>query len=141
MLRFDKMTVKAQEACRKRKEMAARHENQQIEPVHLLAALVAQTDGVVPPLLARLGVRSEALTQDIEREIGRLPKVQGFAQQHMGRPLNDVLERRVQGSGQISRTSTFPRSIFFWQSPAQDRDPAGQLLKRQGARTKQFCRP
>ena len=51
-------------------EIAARHENQQIEPVHLLAALVAQRDGVVPPLLARLGIRSELLTQDIEREIG-----------------------------------------------------------------------
>src|SRR5881397_3740805 len=78
MLRFEKMTVKAQEA-------AAQHENQQIEPIHLLAALVTQADGVVPPLLARLGVRTETLSQEIEREIGRLPKVQGFAQQHMGR--------------------------------------------------------
>src|ERR1700739_722352 len=92
MLRFDKMTVKAQEALQGAQEVAARHENQQIEPIHLLAALVAQTDGVVPPLLARLGIRSEALTQEIEREIGRLPKVQGFAQQHMGKPLNGVLE-------------------------------------------------
>ena len=92
MLRFEKMTVKAQEAVQAAQEVAARHENQQIEPMHLLAALVAQADGVVPPLLARLGVRPEALSQEIEREIGRLPKVQGFAQQHMGRPLNDVLE-------------------------------------------------
>src|SRR5438445_3117681 len=93
MLRFEKMTLKAQEAVQAAQEVAARHENQQIEPIHLLAALVAQADGVVPPLLARLGVRPEALSQEIEREIGRLPKVQGFAQQHMGRPLNDILER------------------------------------------------
>src|SRR5436190_21866566 len=93
MLRFEKMTVKAQEAVQSAQEVAARHENQQIEPVHLLAALVAQADGVVLPLLSRLGVRSEALMQEIEREIGRLPKVQGFAQQHMGRALNEVLER------------------------------------------------
>src|SRR5437870_3975068 len=95
MLRFEKMTVKAQEAVQSAQEVAARHENQQIEPVHLLAALVAQADGVVPPLLARLGARSEALSQEIAREIGRLPKVQGFAQQHMGRALNEVLERAV----------------------------------------------
>jgi len=69
MLRFDKMTVKAQEALQQANDVAARHENQQIEPVHLLEALVSQTDGVVPPLLARLGIRSEALTQEIEREI------------------------------------------------------------------------
>ena len=55
MIRFEKMTVKAQEALQSAQEVAARHENQQIEPIHLLAALVAQTDGVVPPLLARLG--------------------------------------------------------------------------------------
>src|SRR5438552_15138697 len=53
MLRFEKMTVKAQEAVQSAQEVAARHENQQIEPVHLLAALVTQADGVVPPLLAR----------------------------------------------------------------------------------------
>ena len=54
MLRFDKMTLKAQEALQHANDVAARHENQQIEPVHLLDALVSQTDGVVPPLLARL---------------------------------------------------------------------------------------
>ena len=93
MLRFEKMTVKAQEAVQSAQEVAARQENQQIEPLHLLAALVTQADGVVSQLLARLGVRSEALSQEIDREIARLPKVQGFAQQHMGRSLNDVLER------------------------------------------------
>src|SRR5713226_8726693 len=92
MLRFEKMTVKAQEAVQSAQEVAARHENQQVEPMHLLAAMVAQADGVVSPLLARLGIRSELLSQEIEREIGRLPKVTGFGQQHLGRPLNDVLE-------------------------------------------------
>src|SRR5712671_5011571 len=93
MLRFEKMTVKAQEALQSAQEVAARHENQQIEPVHLLSALVTQADGVVSPLLARLGIRSEQLTQEIEREIAHLPRVTGFAQQHMGKALNDVLER------------------------------------------------
>ena len=78
MLRFEKMTVKAQEAVQKAQEIAASHENQQIEPIHLLAALVSQPDGVVPPLLARLGIRAESLSQEIEREIGRLPRVTGF---------------------------------------------------------------
>src|SRR5947199_9322528 len=105
MLRFEKMTVKAQEAVQSAQEVAARHENQQIEPVHLLAALVTQADGVVPPLLARLGVPNEALSQAIEREIGRLPKVQGFAQQHMGRALNDVLEGACKEAGSFNDES------------------------------------
>ena len=60
MLRFEKLTVKAQEAVQSAQEVAARHENQQIEPVHLLAAMVAQQDGVVSPLLARLGIRTRS---------------------------------------------------------------------------------
>ncbi len=132
MLRFEKMTVKAQEAIQSAQEVAARHENQQIEPMHLLAALVAQADGVVPPLLARLGVRSEVLTPEIERELGRLPKVQGFAQQHMGRALNTVLERAFKEADSFKDEYVSTEHLFL-AIAAQDRDPAGQLLKRQGA--------
>ncbi len=132
MLRFEKMTVKAQEAVQSAQEVAARRENQQIEPVHLLAALVAQADGVVPPLLARLGVRTEALSQEIDREIGRLPKVHGFAQQHMGRPLNEVLERAFKEADSFKDEYVSTEHLFL-AIAVQDRDPAGHLLKRQGA--------
>jgi ATP-dependent Clp protease ATP-binding subunit ClpB len=132
MLRFDKMTVKAQEALQHANDVAARHENQQIEPVHLLEALVSQTDGVVPPLLARLGIRPEALTQEIEREIARLPKVQGFAQQHMGKPLNNVLERAFDEAERFKDEYVSTEHLFLALA-GEERDPAGQLLKRQGA--------
>jgi ATP-dependent Clp protease ATP-binding subunit ClpB len=132
MLRFEKMTVKAQEALQSAQEVAGRHENQQIEPVHLLAALVAQPDGVVSPLLARLGIRSEALTHDLEREMGRLPKVTGFAQQSMGRALNDVLERAFTEAESFKDEYVSTEHMFL-AIAGQDRDPAGQLLKKQGA--------
>jgi ATP-dependent Clp protease ATP-binding subunit ClpB len=132
MLRFDKMTVKAQEALQQANDVAAPHENQQIEPVHLLEALVSQTDGVVPPLLARLGIRSEALTQEIEREIARLPKVQGFAQQHLGKPLNSVLERAFAEAERFKDEYVSTEHLFLALA-GEERDPAGQLLKRQGA--------
>jgi ATP-dependent Clp protease ATP-binding subunit ClpB len=132
MVRFDKMTVKAQEALQHANDVAARHENQQIEPVHLLEALVSQTDGVVPPLLARLGIRSEALTPEIEREIARLPKVQGFAQQHLGKPLNNVLERAFDEAERFKDEYLSTEHLFLALA-GEERDPAGQLLKRQGA--------
>jgi ATP-dependent Clp protease ATP-binding subunit ClpA len=47
MIRFDKLTLKAQEAIQSAQEIAARHDHQQIEPLHLLGALVAQQDGIV----------------------------------------------------------------------------------------------
>jgi ATP-dependent Clp protease ATP-binding subunit ClpB len=132
MLRFDKMTVKAQEAITQAQEVAARHENQAIEPLHLLAALVQQQDGVVPPLLARLGIRSELLSQDLEREINRLPKVQGFSQQHMGRALNQVLERSFDEAEKFKDEYVSTEHLFL-AIAGEDRDPAGKLLQKHGA--------
>ncbi|HWT88236.1 MAG TPA: AAA family ATPase, partial [Candidatus Angelobacter sp.] len=132
MLRFDKMTVKAQEALQESQEIAARHEQQEIAPLHLLSALVAQADGVVPSLLTRLGVRAEALAGDIERELGRLPKVQGFSQQTMGRALNDVLEQAFKEADRFKDEYVSTEHMFL-AIAGKDRDPAGQLLKKQGA--------
>lgn len=132
MVRFEKLTVKAQDALQAAQEVAAAHQNQQIEPVHLLSALAAQPDGVVPPLLARLGIRGEILSQDIEREIERLPEVSGFTQQHMSRTLNDVLERAFTEAERFKDEYVSTEHIFLAIS-ASDRDPAGQLLKKHGA--------
>src|ERR1700692_3944798 len=92
MIRFDKLTLKAQEAVQSAQEIAARHDNQQSEPLHLLGALVAQHDGIVPPLLSRLGVRPETLAGEVEAALGRLPKVTGVAQQQLSPASNKVLE-------------------------------------------------
>ncbi len=132
MLRFDKMTVKAQEALQQAQEIASRHENQSVEPIHLLQALVEQQDGVVPSLLARLGIRAEMLAQDNEREIGRLPKVQGFAQQNLGRALNDVLESSFDEATKFKDEYVSTEHLFLAIAGA-DRDPAGKLLKKHGA--------
>jgi ATP-dependent Clp protease ATP-binding subunit ClpB len=132
MLRFEKMTVKAQEALQSAQDIAATRENQAIEPVHLLSALVGQADGVVSPLLARLGIRPELLNQELDREIGRLPRVTGFAQQNMSRALNDVLERALKEAENFKDEYVSTEHMFL-AIAGQDRDPAGQLLKKQGA--------
>src|SRR6476620_3847709 len=132
MLRFEKMTVKAQEALQSAQEIAARHENQQNEPVHLLAAMVAQTDGVVLPLLTRLGIRKEALNSDVERELGRLPRVHGFSEQRLSRALNDTLERAFKEADNFKDEYVSTEHMFL-AIASQDRDPAGQLLKKNGA--------
>ena len=132
MLRFDKMTVKAQEAIQESQEIAARHENQAIEPLHLLVALVEQKDGVVPPLLARLGIRNELLMQDMDREISRLPKVQGFGQHNMSRALNDVLERSFDEAQKFKDEYVSTEHLFLAIAAAES-DPAGRLLKKHGA--------
>ena len=92
-LRFDKLTVKAQEALQAAQEFGAQSGQQQIEPIHLLWALLAQNDGVVPPLLSKLGVSPDSLVSEIDRAVAQLPKVSGVSQNFLGQATNDVLSR------------------------------------------------
>src|SRR2546422_278171 len=132
MIRFDKLTVKAQEALQAAQEIAARHDQQQIEPVHLLAALVEQSDGVVPPLLARLGVRAEVLAGDIEAQLARLPKVTGISQQHLSPATNRVLEEAFNEAGKFKDEYVSTEHLLL-AIAGLDRDPAAEILKRHGA--------
>jgi ATP-dependent Clp protease ATP-binding subunit ClpA len=90
--RFDKLTVKAQEAVQAAQALADREGHQQLEPEHLLLALVEQEDGVVGALLAKLGARPDAIRRDIQAEIRRLPKVSGASGQYMGPRLKAVFD-------------------------------------------------
>ncbi len=132
MIRFDKLTVKAQEALQAAQEIAGRHDQQQIEPVHLLAALVEQSDGVVPPLLARLGVRAEVLAGDIEAQLARLPKVTGISQQHLSPATNRVLEEAFNEAGKFKDEYVSTEHLLL-AIAGLDRDPAAEILKRHGA--------
>jgi len=73
----DKLTIKAQEALKGAQEIAQRNANQELDAEHLLAALLAQSDSLVPPLLQKLGVPLPAISAAVDQEIGRKVKVQG----------------------------------------------------------------
>jgi ATP-dependent Clp protease ATP-binding subunit ClpB len=132
MLRFDKLTVKGQEALQAAQEMGARSGQQQIEPIHLLWALTTQGDGVVPPLLEKLGVSPATLTSEIEKQIERLPKVSGGAEQSLSRASNSVLEKAFDEAERLKDEYVSTEHILLAIAGA-DRDPASQLLVRHGA--------
>src|SRR5258708_8320956 len=77
MLRQDRFTVKAQEAIQQSQEFAAESEHQQVTPLHLLHALVSQSDGVVQPVLEKLKVSPDAVLTEAERALKALPQVKG----------------------------------------------------------------
>ncbi len=131
MIRFDKFTVKAQEAVQAAQDIAARHDQQQIEPIHLLGALVEQRDGIVPPLMARLGVRPEALSGEIEAQLARLPKVTGASQRHLSSAASAVLERAF-GEAEKFKDEYVSAEHLFLAIAAQEGDAASQLLSRHG---------
>src|SRR5262249_26249261 len=76
-MRLDKLTVKAQEAVQAAQSLADQHNHQAIEPEHVLLALLQQQEGIVGPLLAKLGARSDNVLRQVEAELGKLPKVRG----------------------------------------------------------------
>src|SRR5262249_60882304 len=90
--RFDKLTVKAQEAVQAAQALADRESHQQVEPEHLLAALLQQQDGIVGPLLGKLGVRVDAVRREADAEIARLPMVTGGGGQYVSQRLRAVLD-------------------------------------------------
>ncbi len=132
MIRFDKLTVKAQEALQAAQELGSREGQQQIEPLHLLWALVAQGDGVVPPLLEKLGVSPTALASEAEKAIARLPKVSGAGQQYLSEASNRVLERAFDEAKSLKDEYVSTEHILL-AIAAESKDPAGQLLTRKGA--------
>src|SRR5690242_20647121 len=132
MLRYDKLTVKAQEALQEAQDIAAKAGQQQIEPLHMLAALVGQHDGVVPPLLNRLGVRPESLEAEITAQLARLPKVSGVSQQHLGNASNEALEAAFEEAEKFKDEYVSAEHILL-AIAAKSKDPAGQLLARHGA--------
>src|ERR1700738_1507653 len=132
MFRFDKLTLKAQEAVQAAQGIGARHDHQQIEPLHLLAALVTQTDGIVPPLLSRLGVRPETLAGEIEAAFARFPKVTGVAQQQLSQASNKVLEGAFVEAQQFKDEYVSAEHILLAISTIR-KDAAAELLARHGA--------
>ena len=132
MLRMDKLTVKAQEALQAAQEIAGRQGQQQVEPLHLLWALIAQGDGVVPPLLEKLGAAPARLAGEVEKQIERLPKVSGVADQYLSKASNAVLERAFDEAQRLKDEYVSTEHILLGIAAA-DRDPAGQLLVRNGA--------
>ena len=92
-MRLDKLTVKAQEAVQSAQSLADRGDHQGIEPEHLLLALLQQQEGVVGPLLAKLGARPDTIAAQVQAELGRLPKVSGGGRQYLSGRLEATLNR------------------------------------------------
>ncbi len=90
---FEKLTVKAQEAVQAAQRLAEKNNNQKVLPLHLLQALLNETDGIVQPLIQKIGANQQQLAQILEGEISRLPKISGSSVQvSASKELMDTLD-------------------------------------------------
>jgi len=94
-MRLDKFTIKAQEALQEAQGIAEKHEHQQIEPEHLLIALLQQNDGVVPQIFQKIGVSIPATLTQLEEALKKIPKVYGVdsGQVYISPRLKKILDK------------------------------------------------
>jgi ATP-dependent Clp protease ATP-binding subunit ClpB len=91
-MRFDKLTIKAQEAITRAQELAQQKDHAEVLPLHLLAGLITETDGVVVPLLQKLGVQIPRVQQIVLDELERRPHAAG-TQVGINRVTNDIFNQ------------------------------------------------
>jgi len=132
-IRWDKLTVKAQEAIQRANELASEHGNPELQPAHILAALVEDKEGIVPPVLEKIGVGAQAILHETYQEIDRLPKVSGGATQaSLSQSANQLLERAFKEAGNFKDEYVSTEHLLLAITQLK-RDPAQEILARHGA--------
>ncbi len=134
-MRFDKFTTKFQQAVSDAQSIAVGHDNQMIEPQHLLLALLNQEDGATASLLQRAGVNVQPLRAALDKAIGRLPKVEGHGGEvSIGRDLANLMN--LTDKEAQKRGDQFIASEMFLLAASEDKGETGRLLKEHGLQRK-----
>ena len=132
-IRWDKFTVKAQEAVQRASEVASEHGNPELLPVHLLAALLEDREGIVPPVLEKIGIGPHAVLNDAFAEISRLPKLSGAAAQpNMSQSFNQALDRAFKEADNFKDEYVSTEHLLLAITHLKQ-DPAAEILARRGA--------
>ncbi len=132
-IRFDKLTLKAQEALQTAGNLASENGNPEVMPVHLLAALVADGEGIVPPILEKIGMSPASLARELQMEIDRLPKLSGgSAQATLSTPLNQLFELAFKESSNFKDEYVSTEHLLLAATQVK-KDAAASVLQRHGA--------
>src|SRR3990172_6215987 len=90
-MQIEKFTLKAKEAIQQAKSIAERKNHQQIDVEHLLLALVEQKEGIVIPILQKLGANPDLILSQLEQELNRVPRVTGAGTQvYLSSRVNEI---------------------------------------------------
>ncbi len=131
--RFDKLTIRAQQALASAQELATESGNPEIGPLHLLGALMAESDGVVQPLLQKIGAASRQLAEMVDSERRRLPASSGGSPPAIGPELKKILDRAAEMANRM--TDEFVSTEHLFLALADVVSPAKRLLKLNAVET------
>ena len=132
-MRFDKLTLKAQQALQDASMLAATNDNQDVQPEHLLAAMIDQEGGIVRPIIQKVGTDPDTVRRTIDAEMSRLPKVtgQGEGDRQPGKRLLAILERAFKIMGSMKDKFVSVEHLLLAMAQKTD-DAAGDILRTFG---------
>ena len=130
-MRQDKLTTKFQEALGDAQSLALAHDNQFLEPVHLLAAILHDKDGSAVSLLERAGVNVSGLTRAADQAIENLPKVSGTSGDiQVSRDLANALNLTEKEA--MKRGDEFIATEMFLLALSDEKSDAGRIARENG---------
>ncbi len=131
-MRFDKLTIKSQEAVAEAQSLATGRGHSQITPAHLLRVLLEQPEGSTVPILQKIGVPIDGLQSALEQQLSRLPKVTGGGQPQLSPAAARVLEAAVREADTRGDEYVSTEHLLL-AIAAEKQDDAGRALAEAGA--------
>src|SRR5881409_925884 len=131
MIRFDKLTLKAQEALQAAQSHASEKGHPQVAPEHLLWAMIQQKDGVVLPIFQKLGVNLQTIARDLADAVAKLPTVSGQAEIYVSPALGRILEDAQKEADRFKDEYVSTEHLLIALSNAKD-EAVGRLLQSHG---------
>ena len=129
-MRFDRLTIRGQEAVQEAIGFAEKNQNQQVEPEHVLAAMLEQKEGVVRPILGKIGASAGTIATDVTAAIAKLPRVSG-GQQYFSTRTNAVFQE-AQKEAEKMQDEYISTEHLLLAIAAETEGDAGRILRSNG---------
>jgi ATP-dependent Clp protease ATP-binding subunit ClpB len=129
-MRFDRFTIRGQEAVQAAIGVAEKHQNQQVEPEHILAAMLEQKEGVVRPILGKIGATTGAIISELEAAIAKFPQVSGGQQYFSSR--TNTLFQEVQKEAEKMQDEYVSTEHLLLAIASEKEGDAGRILRSNG---------
>lgn len=129
-MRLDKFTLKAQEAIESAVALAEKQNHQQIEPEHLLVALIEQAEGVTRPMLGKIGVNVQTLLPELEAAIKKFPQVSGFGQRFYSNRTTEVFGKAQKEADKLK--DEFISTDHVLLALVEEKGEVGKVLRNHG---------
>jgi len=133
-MNVNRMTEKTQEAVQSSQMIAGRYNHQQIDPEHLLLALLEQRDGLIPKILTAMDIPVQQVRTSVENHLAGLPKVSGAGagQMYMSQRLSRLLDMAEREAGNLKDEYVSVEHLLMVMVEEGPSNPAGQILSRAG---------